>query len=209
MTKRRVEIDIDALSDDLLEDLSVAERRTLTLEAQAAGRDEHVDLLKSKRPTYEYCLPDLMYHLEMRSLQTLALQAMYDFKRCLLNYDRTMTRNRYRAQLVALCETHDIDCELSDLDPLDQPAVWARLLAGYYHGYERFATEDVDVPLETWLAFDEEGPRLVEAAQDVIADYERGPSTEQFVDDALELGTPEDFGDIHYNTLHETWSEFV
>ena len=71
----------------------------MTLEAHAAGRDEHVEQLHSTCPTYEYQLPELKYYLQMQTALTLGLQALYDFQQCLLNYNRTKTRNQYRRQV--------------------------------------------------------------------------------------------------------------
>ena len=84
------------------------------------------------------------------------------------------------------------------------PYVWAQILAGRYRGYERFATEELEVPLEAWLAFDD-GPLLVEAAQEVIANYETGRPMK--LDDAPELDSPEAAGDQLYEALRDSWPE--
>ena len=63
------------------------------------------------------------------------------------------------------------------------------------------------MPLETWLAVNNDGPPLVEAAQKVIADYEAGPPIEPLRDDAPELDSPEDRGDRIYKALCNSWPE--
>jgi hypothetical protein len=206
MTKRSVENSINRLNEDLLGDLSAAERRTLTLEAYADGRYEHVEQLQSTCPTYSYSLPDLTYYLQIQSLHSIAINALYDLHTFLLQYHRTMTRNRHRVQIEALLHECDKDGGLPTLDPSDQPTAWAGRLIGAYRGYERFATDDLEVPLETWFAMDNRGSLVIEATQAVIDEYERGRSIEECIEDMPEVDPPEVHADRTYQVVHSMWS---
>lgn len=207
MSKRSVENSIDGLSEDLLGDLSPAERQTLTLEAFGEDRDEHVEYLRSTCPTSTYRAIDLEYFQRMQFLQLLASYAIHDLQKHIIHFRRTEVCNRYRERLEALHDTHDVDSELPFRDRFDHPDFWARCLDGSYRGCERFATEDLEVSLDEWFSISRRGPTFLERAEMILATHETASPTYSIPEGVPEVESPEAGADRTYQALHDMWSE--
>ena len=168
MTKRRVESDIDALSTDLLTDLSPAYRHALLLEIQRDGHDRQRRRLLRSTPTETYRMPESEYRDRVLSSALWSRRALYHLDTRLLEFERLYSENTARALKEIYLHEEDDPESVSNADDDVSPAELLGELYITYHGYRRFAEEVIEVDFETWFAFEPNGEGVIEAVQEAL-----------------------------------------
>lgn len=168
MSKRRVESDIDALSSDLLTDLSPADRNAFLLEIQRDGHDRQRRRLVRSTPTKSYRMPESEYRDRVLFSARWAKTALYHLHTRLLEFELLRTENTARALETMYLHEEDDPESVSNADDDVSPAELLGELYVVYHSYRRFAEEVIGVDFETWLAFEPDGEWVVEAVQETL-----------------------------------------
>ncbi|WP_134670247.1 hypothetical protein [Halorussus marinus] len=216
MTKRRVENELDELSDEILRELSPDERLPLVLTAAADGKDDWLDRLNETCPRYTYTKRDVRYTNRTRLAFILARKAVYDLHTTWLLFE-WLYSHHMQMTVIALCtelDPENVD-RLDDSEGRD-PGALLRHLYATYHGYERFADEDLGVSLETWLSIHPEGEGIATAVAEVleeragllsVAEEDVTPQSE--TDDSEERVPVDELADLWYRNVNRRWTDAV
>lgn len=213
MTKRRVETDLDDLSEDLLGELTPDERLQLAFTAGAARNEGRFHRLLETCPRHRYWLPDRRYTMRVQLAFTLAQRAVYDLHTTLLLFGWIASRNRR-----TMVATHRTDLEPEELGVGDE-SPWGlgdllRELYANYYGYKRFADEELGVPLARWLSAHPRGPTVARRVAEVLADHEGllrvvedDPLTEAAESD--DRVPADELADARYRSVTAVWTSVV
>lgn len=217
MNKRRLKNEIRELSDDRLGELGPETRFQYLLEAKAEGREYWVSRLRETCPQVDVRIADPAFTGRVRLALLLAYEAVYKLQTRYLRYEWVRTTQRDKLRI-----DHERDEEPTD-EELEQFAVradelrelFAELYA-LYHSYHRFATEDLGVDPETWLALHPDGVAVFEVVGDMIDDQREIELAERYLNEKRrEDGEFDDLSQInrdddHWETLDdvaEAWYE--
>lgn len=186
MSKRRIENEINKLSDEALGELTPDTRLRILLKARADGREEWIDRLLETCPRDTY----QAFAVRDRSAYSMAFQAVYELHTSYLRYKLVRTEQVLRQRI-----DDERDEEPSD-EELEQFAERAnevrKSIANLYtlfHGYQRFATEVLGVNLEVWLALHPNGLAVLEAVSEVIGNQSKVKSAESYLNETLGAGS--------------------
>jgi hypothetical protein len=227
MTKRNVENDIDELREDLLGELSPAERLTLTMEAVASGARDSTERLRETCPQRTYRGPDAAYIERWRLAARLRDQVVYTLHTTALRYEHLETEYRRRLSREleegggSAADEEAIDLTIEQANQLD--GLFAQLYATY-HGAAQFAEDRLGVTLETWLEEHDDGAEVCELVELILADEMRAELAEKWLNNGGERPYDEDDGgeddddawrtlddaaDDRYETYEATWVEVI
>lgn len=211
MTKRRVEREIERLSEELLPTLSPRDRIRYLLEASIQNRERWIDRL------YETCPPDQLPTI-MAGRQLLlnwAREAAYDLHTIALRVELLQTKQDARIVIDRYRDESPSDEEL-ERAATRADTIRAQFASLYiaYHGHRRFAREELGVALETWLRLHKNGPEILEVATSVLDDpTEERLAGEWLADDDESIDDPsaalDTYVDRWYETRVEWWTELV
>lgn len=186
MSKRRIENEINRLSDEALGELTPDKRLRILLNAQADGKEEWIDRL------FETCPRD-NYHaftVRNRSAYSMASQAVYELHTSYLRYKLVRTEQVLKQRI-----DDERDEEPSD-EELEQFAERAneirKAIANLYtlfHGYQRFATEALGVDLEVWLALHPNGLAVLKDVSEVIDNQNKVRLAEWYLNETRGAGS--------------------
>lgn len=226
MSKRRLEGEIDEVSDEILEDLSPDKRLQLVLESRAEGNEQEVDQLMKSCPRYEVTVKDREFINRLRLAQQYVNHAICGLYTAYLQYELVVQRLGYQWQL-----DEERDRPLSDMERdrvgeqcKNRCALLVRLYTSY-HAHRRFATEVLEVDLKTWVA-QYPGSIVINAVASVIDDRERIELANADLKDLLEKEeseagdsdqaasdsepmTLDDRVEILYEILRQTWETMI
>ena len=206
MTKRRVESELDDLSDEVLGDLTPDERLTLALRATAKGKDEWLDRVTETCPQYEYPRPDPRYTIRLHLVREMALYVTYELHTMYLDFELVNQLN-IAASLIEFCT--EVEPEAVGLaHERDSGRTPAELLADLFIRYEgaaRFADEELGVPLKTWLAVHPHGPLVATTVADGLDDYPNLLRAAE--EDLCSAADDESEGDVSLDELADLYSQ--
>ena len=211
MTKRRVEREIEQLSEELLSTLSPRDRIRYLLEASIQNRERWIDRL------YETCPPGQLSTIRAgrQLLLCWAYEAAYDLHTIALQVELLQTK---RDAKIIIDRYRD---ESPSEEELEQAATRADTIRAQfaslyiaYHGQRRFAREELGVALETWFRLHKNGPEILEFATSVLDDpREERLAGKWLADDDESLDGPsaalDTYTDLWYETRIEWWTELV
>lgn len=229
MTKRRLGNEIDELSDEVLGNLDPERRLQLMLEAKAEGNNQWTEQLIESCPQHNYVATDHAFTDRMRIARRMIERAVYELHTTYLQYTYLQQQQRYTWLL-----DYERDEELADeeLDRVDERAdtlqvLFAELYTSY-HAHRRFATEILDVDLETWIALHPEGPIVFEVVSERIENKGKIELVEFHLAELLDEGDEgseetnpdrttadeelvpiEDITDVRYEVLVSVWEENI
>lgn len=168
MTKRRLERDIEELTESFLGDLDADERLGHALEAHATGRPEWVDTLIETTPWWAGRCRDPQVSRTFRLAQLLAQRAVYDLTTLQLRHALRQRENWLRREETPTSDADGGPPETALADPYD---VLLRLHIRY-HVYATFAEETLGVDLSTWLSIVPDGATIATETADLVASPE-------------------------------------
>ena len=193
MSKRRLENEIDELSDTILGDLEPDQRLQLLLRARADENEQWIDRLVETCPQYDYTATDHAFTDRVQLAQRIAQQAVYELHTTYLHYEYTRQQQRYTW---LLDDVRDEEPSDEELDRASERADEIRELFAdlytIYHTHQRFATEILNVDPETWLTFHPEGPTVFEVVADVIDDHREIEFAESYLNEQFEADEEEE-----------------
>ncbi|MDG5820199.1 hypothetical protein [Natronococcus sp. A-GB7] len=201
MTKRRLERDLETLSDEVLAELDPGERNQYIFIAQAQDNDYWIERL------HDTCPADQLGEtiaLGQLSLQ-FAFETVYDLHTIALQLELFETRNW--ARIFAEGDDRPSEAALeraSDRADDTQAQFVALYLA--YHGNRRFAKDVLGIEFETWLAPHKHGSMVIDLAEDTLADSSRRRLAEEWVLEEMELFADEP-DDDPLDALVDNWAE--
>ena len=211
MTKRRVERNLDALSDALLGELTVAERLALTLEMAAEGQETAVTRLIETCPTKSYVCVDMAYQRRVWAAHWWAMEAIYQLETAVLRFQPVL-QDWTDQQFDALLTEEDPSAAADEAAEREVAQRFADCVI-YYRAYDRFATEVFGVELATWLGLHPNGPALVDYLAEILPLH---PAFRARAEAALQAGTTSVAGDpvaslddaiaSVYEDLHTEWT---
>lgn len=212
MTKRRVANDLAEASEETLGDLSPDERLQLVLNAAAEDNDDWLDRLQETCPRHAYWVRGRQYMRRLRFAYTLALQAVYDLHTTLLMFK--WLSSRHWLTMVVGFQTELGPEKLGVVDEAWSPGTLLRELAASYGGYERFAEEELGVPVVTWLSVHPNGEHVAQSVAEVLED--RAGLLRVTEEDPLDLADGRDdripvdeLADRWYRDLRMVWRDAV
>lgn len=226
MSKRRLDNEIDKLSDEVLGDIDPERRLQLVLEAKAEGNNHWTEHLIESCPQHNYVATDHVFTDRMRIARRMIERAVYELHTTYLQYTYLQQQQRYTWLL-----DYERDEELSDeeLNRVGERAdtlqeLFAELYTSY-HAHRRFATEILDVDFETWIALHPEGTTVFEVVSERInsegtielveahlaelldeRDKETNPDRTTADQEPVAL---EDITDVRYEILVSAWEENI
>lgn len=206
MTKRRLENEIDDASEAILEELSPDERLELIFTASGKNNDDRLDRVQETCPRRRYRLRDQEYMRQLQFAYTLALQAVYDLHTTGLLFESTLSRHRFTAAVGF--KTDLSPEELGVTDEAWTPGTLLWHLSASYEGYERFAEEELGVPVATWLSVHPTGQEVARSVAEVLEEHEGllGIVEEEFAGNDERVPV-EELADRSYQGLREMWEE--
>lgn len=217
MNKRRLKNEIRELSDDWLSDLGPETRFQYLLEAKAEGREYWVSRLLETCPQEDVRIADPVFIGRVRLALLLAYEAVYKLQTRYLRYEwlRTTQQDKLRIDDERNEEPTDEELERFAVRADELRELFVELYA-LYHSYHRFATEDLGVDPETWLALHPDGVAVFEAVGDMIDDqreikfaewYLNGKRSEDDEFDALSQIDRDDAQWVTLDHVAEAWYE--
>jgi len=209
MTKRRLETDIDDLSDEILGELDPSDRVGLMLRARAGGRDAWIDRLRQTCPQHTYETYDVEYTNRMQLATVWGCNARYGLQIALDRYRYAMLR-RNRDTLLWIVADEEmkplVEEVIDDSETTITPIEWVVRLARDYYGYEMFAEEVLGISLAEWLGGLPGEVDVVESATEVLEMYESsfdiGAAGEADAEEVIEVAAD---AEALYETLREQW----
>ena len=218
MSKRRVERDIEALEEEVLGDLSPAERCQLVIEGVAAGKDDWVHRLRDTAPIVACRATDPDYTERAEWAHRLLQQAIYDLHTTSLGFDliNQLRWSRIIADARADEEPTDVDLEAAEERATHLRELIVDLYSAY-HANRRFATEILGVEFETWAHLHPNGVRVLERVEDQLSDdIELDLAEEHLEEKGLEAENEDDdypllesVTEKRYDVMVETWEEAI
>jgi hypothetical protein len=208
VTKRRLQHDLDELSEAILGELAPTDRVALMLQAQAADREDWIDRLRETCPRHTYETLDVRYTNRMQLALVTGLRAVYDLRVALQEFRyATVQRQCELALSVVAAEDDDPLVErLIDMiaTPGPPPIVWVASMARDYRGYKRFATDVLGVPLADWLGVHPDGPAIAETTAEVVDMHEGmlGADDAEVGADGMDV---DEAADALFESLVEEW----
>lgn len=226
MSKRRLDNEIDELSDEILGNLDPERRLQFVLETKAEGNSQWVEQLIESCPQHNYIATDHAFTNRMRIARRIIERAVYELHTTYLQYGYLQQQQRYTWLL-----DYERDEEPSD-EELDRAAeradtlqeLFAELYTSY-HAYRRFATEILDVDLETWIALHPEGTTVFEVVGERIDNEMKIKLSESYLAELPDERDEEtnsdrttadeepvalkDITDIRYEILVSAWKENI
>lgn len=209
MTKRTLAADVEALRDEVLEDLDPTKRVGLLLRGSAAGRDEWVDQLRESCPRDRYETYDIAYSNRMALATVWGYGARYALR---LDIDHYCIAELQRQRDLALWmgdfgETGDFEEEfLAGPDNVLDSRLWLGKLACDYYGHGMFADEVLGITLREWLTGLPGDDGVVDSADEVLAAHQSsldiGPGETADTDETIEVAT---HAESLFESLRETW----
>ena len=229
MSKRRLENEIDELSDEILGDLEPDQRLQLVLSAQANGNEQRIDRLVETCPQYKYMATDRAFANRARLAQRIAHQAVYELHTTYLQYE--LTQQQHYTWILSY--ERDERPSGEELDRVLERSYELRMLFielyTSYYAHRRFATEVLDINPETWLACHPEGSSIFEVVTGAIDDQRKIEFAESYLNARLEEEevdngtaepdqivpddnhqvTLEDLVEIRYEVLASVWEDGI
>jgi hypothetical protein len=173
MTKRRIDRELDDLSDELLVELTPNERMQLMLKARAKGKDTWIERLEETAPRYSYQATDLAYVERIELAKRYLQHAVYDLHTTLLHYKHLNTIQTSRWVIDSLREDSPTDEHLEQAGERADELKW---LFGevytLYHAYRQFATEIFGLDIDTWFALHPDGEAVLAAVRELLEEEE-------------------------------------
>lgn len=226
MTKRRVENEIEGLSEEILGDLAPEHRLQLVLETKAEEKDQLEHQLMESCSQRKYKGADREFVDRFKFAQRFIECGVYELHTTYLQYEITRQRQSY-TQLLSYEQE-----EYFTKEDLEQAAQQAKALQDQftdlytnYHAHQRFATEILDVDLEAWLALHYEGPIVFEVVSELIDDQhmielaeshptevlgENGEAVESDqTTSEVEPVTLDEMTDLRYETMVSDWEDAI
>lgn len=187
MSKRRLGNEIDELNNKILGDLKPDQRLQHLLSAQADGNERWTKRIIDTCPRHRYRATDYAFIGRLQLAKLMAFRAIYELHTTYLQYVFTRQQQRYTWLIDFERDEKPSDEELDRaskrVDELRE--LFAELYTNY-HAQRRFATEVLDVDLETWLALHAEGTAVFEVVGDMIDDQREIERAESWLSERLE-----------------------
>lgn len=218
MSKRRIERELEELEEEALSELTPEERFQLWLEAAATEKQVWLDKLRETAPTIHYRGTDLAFVERSRAALMFLNHAIYNLYTTYLQYELVVQYKRLMAHINLLRGG-----ELTDEPPERDEDVGEYLpslfldLYTYYYSYQRFATETLGVPFETWTALHSDGPFVLNRVEDVLDDDFLIDWAEEWLNDGVDVDdsesvddawvTVDDMVEVRYHAHVETWEK--
>ncbi|KAB7519459.1 hypothetical protein [Halosegnis rubeus] len=218
MSKRRVERDIEELEEEALSELTPEERFQLWLEAAATEKQVWLDKLRETAPTIHYRGTDLAFVERSRAALMFLNDAIYNLHTTCLQYELVAQHQRLTTYINLYRGG-----ELTDEPPEPDENVGEYLprlffnLYTYYYSYQRFATEILGVPFETWATLHSDGPFVLDQVEDVLDNDFLIDWVEEWLNDGADVDdsdsegdawvTVDDFVEAEYHVHVETWQK--
>lgn len=193
MNKREFGRDLENVSDEVLGGLEPEERVKLIVESNAQGNDQWIDRLVKTAPAQQYRGPDPEFRDRMWSLMFLAWEAKFAlFSNALMVHWHSSSQEVQQRRLEDLGIADDLPDEVLQMRKALYSGMNRDLINLYvkYHAYERFATEELDTELKSFL-------RLVGDNRDVV---EFAEMTMSYFDPQLEKIKQAYSGDLDANS---------
>lgn len=173
MTKRRIERDLDALEEDLEDDIDPDDWLQVALRGFAEDREGWRERVYELCPQQTYTLSDPRYTGRLRSAHTLAKRAVHNLHTRVLEIEFHLLRSRFVRAIETLTDLDPADFGvLSRAEWVDQPSMLMGELYVFYISYERFAEEVLGVEFNTWLGVHEQGHAVVQWAAELLSEYD-------------------------------------
>lgn len=163
MTKRSTEKEIDELLEEKLSNLSPDEWLELALSATAEGKEEQLNQLLGTYPGEAYTQPDKQHWNRGWCACQLAQRAAHDLLTSLERAAQSQRDADLRLRIWACTDVDLAEVGLGEVKEGRSVDERRRELSARYTGYERFAEEELNVALETWLSLVEMGPEVASA----------------------------------------------
>ena len=210
MTKRRLESDLEELSEELLGDLTPSERLEIALTANATGNVDWVTQLSETCPRARYDQPEMAFTVRKQFAFTLAQQAVYDLRTTTLLFGWTDTKREIQQILTSYTDLDSAEFKFEPL-PKGTRATLFRKLYVYYEGYARFADANLGVTLAEWLALHPDGPATVEMAEAMLEGSAglREVAEAEYTDEDEKEASLDDVADQFTESLQARWDEML
>ena len=199
MTKRRLERDLETLSDEVLAELDPGERNQYLFIAQAQDNDYWIERLHDTCPA-DQAIETIT--LGLLSLQ-FASETVYDLHTTALQFELLEMRNWARISAMGDDRPSEEDRERASDRADDTQAQFVALYLAY-HGNRRFAEDELGIEFETWLASHKHGPMVIDLAEATLADSSRRRLAEEWVLEELFADEPDD---DPLDALVDNWAE--
>ena len=211
MTKRRLERDIETLSDEVLIELEPMERLRYLLEAFARDEDRWVERLQETCPAAD--VPSVVMAGNLALLW--AYEAVYDLHTSALQFNLLKTTQEAWRVIDHHRDESPSDERLAQAaDRADDIRVQFISLYIAYHSYRRFATEVLGIDLKTWVDFHKNGSAVLEAAEAVLENPTQESLAAEWLaeEEPMDIDVPADEAlDAHAERRYETrvaiWNE--
>lgn len=216
MSKRGTKRSVEDLNEEILGDLSPDERLRLMCKAEARGKEHWVDRLIETCPWKRYRTLDAAFRMRGIVARSLAKAAVYNLHTMVLYYEFFRLHREY---LLVRDLNGSAEPSRAVLERIDECAeeMQSTFATGYiqYHAYQRFATEVLEIRLETWLALHPNGVIVLQAVEEFISDERRIEAAEDWFDETINADaanasiTLEEFIAEWFNALQTTWSDAI
>ena len=221
MTKRRIDRDLDELSEAVLVDLAPTKRLQLLLESYAAEKKEWATKLRETCPRETYRSNDLAYVRRGQLAARFAQAAVYELHTTALYYKNTYLHQLYNWVIDLYRDEEPSEETLEEAnDRVEQLRALFVALYTQYYAWQRFADEVLGVELATWFELHYEGAAVLDIVRSIIEDDTRIDLTAKWVADEVANTNPKDNAsdtqltldllvDVRYNAHVDVWSDAV
>lgn len=186
MTKRRLEREVEKLSDEVLGRLSAVDRIALFVEAMVAGDEHRLERLTDTCPRRHVWHTDLQFVAGAQLAKDFAILAVYDLHTTVLAYYYLRDRQQ---QSWRLDFERDDDPSEEYLDKAAERADEMRILFAKldstYHANRRFAETVLGLELRTWLALHPDGAFVLDIVEQCLADSSWASPMPEWFDEEL------------------------
>lgn len=209
MSKRRIERDLDEVSEEVLTELSPSARLQLWIEAQANGKEQWLDRLAETCPTHAYQHIDRAFKARGRYALLFLNSTVYSMHTMTLQHEllRTIQQSSW-----VLDGYRDGEPSQEEVDQAAERADLMNFLVAevyvQYHALQRFADEILGVDLATWVELHPDGPLVLDAVEELLDDDVGVELAEQWLDEkADESVTLDELMEFRYEGLAQMWNE--
>jgi len=169
MSKKRIEGEVDELSEELLGDLDPDERLQLWLEGAAAGNEQWLARLRETASVGTYRATDRAFVGRGKAALQFLNGTVYRLHVAALRYELLEQRQYLQWLLDIERDTDPSDAELEQAgERADQIKDVFLDLYTCYHANRQFATEVLGVPFETWCELHSEGPVVLDIVEEIL-----------------------------------------
>lgn len=208
MSKRRINDQIDDISNEVLGDLDPNQRLSLLLEFQREGKDHRVSRLIETCPRDSYKVADPAFMNRYWTAELTAYKAAFDLQSSRLVYEhRCMERD-------SVLSAGDVDDRLDEVKEKTSKAMQAFLtLHIQFFSYQRFAERTLGIELEELVALHPDGVRVLDMTTDIVDDQllketstsPSGSDTGNGTGESRDRTTLTDKVERGYEELAESW----